>query len=113
MIASKAWFVSKPLKASAALKSRYYMYYPMTKEFLTVRDVDEEVWWRFRAKTEEEGLKSGQALNEALSSWVREKEARKDRPDPRIFLKVEGIIKATKRVRWSEEIDEVLYGGKS
>ena len=85
----------------------------MTKEVLTVRDVDEEVWRRFRAKTEEEGLRTGQALNEALSSWVREKERKGNRPDPRNFLKVEGIVRAGKRVRWSEEIDKVLYGEES
>ena len=81
----------------------------MTKEVLTVRDVDEQVWKRFRAKTEEEGLKTGQALNEALSRWVNEKE--RDRPDPREFLRVKGVIRAGKRVRWSEEIDRLLYGG--
>lgn len=81
----------------------------MAKEILTVRDVDEGVWRRFRAKTEEEGLRTGQALNEALSSWVKEKEM-KDRPDPRNFLKVKGVVRAGLRVRWSEEIDRVLYG---
>ncbi|MDV3243542.1 MAG: hypothetical protein LYZ66_00035 [Nitrososphaerales archaeon] len=82
----------------------------MAKEVLTVRDVDEEVWRKFRAKTEEEGLKTGQALNEALDIWIKEKERKRERPDPRNFLKVEGIIRAEKRVKWSEEIDRVLYG---
>src|SRR2546425_9895685 len=76
----------------------------------TVRDVDEAIWRKFRAKTEEEGLKTGQALNEALRVWVegREKEAKK--PDPHHFLKIEGIVRTKRRVRWSEEIDETLYG---
>ncbi len=82
----------------------------MAKEVLTVRDVDEEIWRRFRAKTEEEGLRTGQALNEALDIWIKEKERRKKRPDPRSFLKVKGIIKTGRSVRWSEEVDKVLYG---
>ncbi len=86
------------------------MYYPMTKEVLTVREVDEEIWRRFRAKIEEEGMKTGQALNEALDIWIKEKEKRKKRPDPRRFLKVNGIVKPGRRVQWSTEIDQVLYG---
>lgn len=86
------------------------MYYQMAKEILTVRDVDEEIWRKFRAKTEEEGIKTGQALNEALAVWIKEKERKKKHPDPRNFLEVEGIIRAGRRVRWSEEVDKVLYG---
>ncbi len=88
----------------------YYLYYGMAKDMRTVRDVDEAIWRKFRAKTEEEGLKTGQALNEALRVWVegREKEAKK--PDPHHFLKIEGIVRTKRRVRWSEEIDETLYG---
>ncbi|MBI4258689.1 MAG: hypothetical protein HY619_07020 [Thaumarchaeota archaeon] len=82
----------------------------MTKEILTVRDVDEEIWRRFRAKTEEEGLRTGQALNEALGIWLKEKERKRKHPDPRNFLKVKGIITAGRRVRWSEEVDKILYG---
>jgi len=92
------------------LNITYYLYYGMAKDMRTVRDVDEAIWRKFRAKTEEEGLKTGQALNEALRVWVegREKEAKK--PDPHHFLKIEGIVRTKRRVRWSEEIDETLYG---
>ncbi len=86
------------------------MYYRMAKEVLTVRDVDEETWRRFRAKTEEEGLRTGQALNEALNIWIKEKERNRKHPDPRNFLRVKGVVKAGRRVDWSEEIDTVLYG---
>jgi hypothetical protein len=86
------------------------MYYRMAKEVLTVRDVDERIWRRFRAKTEEEGLKTGQALNEALGIWIEQRERRAGLPDARRFLKMEGIVRSRKRVNWSEEIDEMLYG---
>lgn len=82
----------------------------MVKEVLTVRDVDEAVWRKFRAKTDEEGMRTGQALNEALGIWIKEKEKGRKHPEPRAFLKIAGIVKSRKRVRWSEEIDEVLYG---
>jgi hypothetical protein len=82
----------------------------MPKEVLSVRDVDERVWRRFRAKTEEEGLKTGQALNEALDIWIRRRERRPRGPDARHFLKMNGIIRTRKPVRWSEEIDKMLYG---
>ena len=86
------------------------MYYRVAKDLRTVRDVDEAVWRKFRAKTEEEGLKTGQALNEALKFWVAWKDKQEKTPDPRNFLKVEGIVRTKTRVRWSEEIDQTLYG---
>lgn len=82
----------------------------MAKEVLTVRDVDKTIWRKFRAKTEEEGLRTGEALNEALGIWIKEKERGRKRPDPRNFLKVEGIIRARRHAKWSEEVDKVLYG---
>jgi hypothetical protein len=84
----------------------------MKKEILTVRNIDEEIWRKFKAKTAEEKLITGEALNEAMKIWVDEKENKKVRPDPRIFLKLAGFIKTKKKVRWSEEIDTTLYGGK-
>jgi len=82
----------------------------MAKEVLTVREVDEDLWRKFRSKTEEEGLKTGQALNEALGIWIRQKERKGKLADPRRFLKVAGIIRPGRPVSWSEEIDRLLYG---
>jgi hypothetical protein len=86
------------------------MLYVMPKEMLTVRDVDHDAWRKFRAKTSEEGLKAGEALTQAMRLWMKEKEARETRPDPRNLLKVRPIKVGRKKVRWSEEIDETLYG---
>lgn len=82
----------------------------MARDLRTVRDVDESIWRKFRAKTEEEGLKTGQALNEALKVWVETREKERREPDPRNFLKMEGVVRTKRKVRWSEEIDETLYG---
>lgn len=81
----------------------------MKKELLTVRNIDEEIWRKFKAKTVEEKLRTGDALTEAMKVWVEEK--KKVRPDPRNFSKLAGFIKTKKKVRWSEEIDKTLYGG--
>lgn len=82
----------------------------MAREVLTVRDVDEDLWKKFRAKTEEEGLRTGQALSEALGIWIEQKERRREWPDASRFLKVAGIIRPGRAVNWSEEIDDLLYG---
>lgn len=79
---------------------------------LTVRDIDEEIWRKFKAKTVEEKLRTGEALTEAMKIWVKEKDIKEFMPNPKNILKLEGIIKGKKKVRWSEEIDETLYGGK-
>jgi len=79
---------------------------------LTVRNIDEEIWRKFKAKTAEEKLRAGTALNEAMKMWVRERDIKEFIPNPKNILKLEGIIKGKKKVRWSEEIDETLYGGK-
>lgn len=39
-------------------------------------------------------------------------EARKNTPNPKSLLKLKGLIKNKKPVKWSEEIDETLYGEK-
>ncbi len=86
------------------------MFYIVKKQILTVRDVDEEAWRKFRAKTEEEGMKTGDALTQAMRIWVREKESQNARPNPKLLLGVKPIAVGKKKVRWSEEIDETLYG---
>ena len=89
----------------------------MKKQILTVRDVDEEAWRKFRAKTEEKGLKTGDALTQAMRIWIKQKEDDElldRRPNPKLLLKIKPVTVGRKGtlVRWSEQIDETLYGGK-
>lgn len=81
----------------------------MTKT-VAIRDLDEETFRKFRAVAIEERMKTGEALTIAMKRWIREKEGEKPKPDVRNLLKISGIIKTKKKVRWSEEIDEFLYG---
>jgi len=91
----------------------YYMLYKMKKQILTVRDVDKDAWRKFKAKTAEEGLKTGDAITRAMKLWIKEKESQIAKPDPKLLLGVKPIVIGKKEVRWSEEIDETLYGTKS
>lgn len=85
----------------------------MKKQILTVRDVDEDAWRKFKAKTVEEGLKTGDALTQAMKVWVKEKESESaSKADYKKLLAIKPVTVGTKgkKVKWSEEIDETLYG---
>jgi hypothetical protein len=82
----------------------------MAKTFIGVREVDEETFRKFRARAIEKKLKLGEALTLAMKNLMKEKEAEKNKPDPKNLLKISGIIKTKEKVRWSEEIDDILYG---
>ena len=83
----------------------------MKKQILTIRDVDEVAWRQFRAKSAEKGLKTGDALTQAIRIWIEEKQESQKSPNPRLLLKVRPVkLGKNKKVRWSEEIDAVLYG---
>ncbi len=82
----------------------------MKKQVLSVRDVDEEAWREFRAKITEEGLKTGEALSQAMRIWLKEKELGKTKRDSRRLLTIKSVQVGKGKVRWSEEIDKTLYG---
>ena len=88
------------------------MLYTLKKQILTVRNVDEKAWRKFRAKIAEEGLKTGDALTQAMKIWIKEKESQGAGPDPKFLLSVKPITVGRKKVRWSEEVDETLYGAR-
>lgn len=75
-----------------------------------IRDLDEDTFRKLRAAAIEEEMKVSDVMNIAMKKWLAEKEKNKIKPDPKNFLKLKGIIKPGKKVRWSEEIDEILYG---
>lgn len=77
---------------------------------VSVRDVDPQVFRKFKAKTVEIGIKTGTAMTQALKEWA-EKEKKKK--------KVKSFFDSLKPWDWgagseksSVEIDEVLYGLK-
>lgn len=83
----------------------------MESETVVIRKVNKSVYRRFKEKAVEADTTMGDAVTEALSYWLEQKQKRKN-PDPKLLLKLKGIIKTKKPVRWSEEIDQTLYGGR-
>ena len=81
----------------------------MVKAFISVRDVDEEVFRKFKAISIEERINLGNALTKAMKYWLEERKKKKVKPNPRNLLKISSIIKTKEKVRWSEEIDKILY----
>ncbi|MBI1971931.1 MAG: hypothetical protein HYS53_01380 [Candidatus Aenigmarchaeota archaeon] len=86
----------------------------MTKKMIAIRDVDEEVFRRFRAKAVEDKINLGGAVTVAMRQWVEDNRPKK--PVQRGVHKIKGRAKP---FNWgkgtentSEEIDEILYGGK-
>ncbi|MBI2543417.1 MAG: hypothetical protein HYW24_04495 [Candidatus Aenigmarchaeota archaeon] len=81
----------------------------MGKTLIAVRGVDEDAFRKFRALTIEERMKLGDALTMAMKHWLEEGKKRAG-PDPKNLLKIKPITIGKKKVRWSDEIDEFLYG---
>ena len=75
---------------------------------ITIRDLDESVYRRFKAKAVEEGLKIGEAMTQAMELWIRQRSMK-----PRgslLDIKPFSWGKGTEKV--SIEIDQILYGEK-
>jgi len=82
----------------------------MKKSMHAVRGIDEEVYRKFRQRALEERMKVGDAMTLAMKRWVEKEE--KSEINPRNLLKIKPIKVGKKKVRWSEEVDEFLYGWK-
>ena len=81
----------------------------MSKSLIAVRDVDEETFRRFRARAVEEGVKLGDTLTLAMRRWLEEGRETAV-PNPKNLLKLSGVVKTKQKVKWSEEVDGILYG---
>lgn len=84
----------------------------MQKEMIVVRKVDRGVYKRFRQKALEEETTVGEAVTEAMKCWLEEKQ-KKNRIRIKNLLKLDGFIKVGRWVKWSEQVDDALYGGSS
>ena len=76
---------------------------------LVVRNVNKELYRRFKEKAVEDNESVGQALNQAMHYWLA-KRKEKGRPDIKTLAKLNGLIITRIRVDWSTEIDKTLYG---
>ena len=73
---------------------------------ITIRDLDEMVFKRFKAKAVEEGMKLGEAVTQAMNTWIKRRSVRRQVNLTNIgpFNWGEGTGKT------SMEIDHILYG---
>ncbi|MBI4162977.1 MAG: hypothetical protein HY513_04800 [Candidatus Aenigmarchaeota archaeon] len=80
----------------------------MTKTNVAIRDVDEETFRKFRSLAVEENRKLGDEITLAMKHWISEDKSKKVKN----ILVMKPIKVGAGKVRWSEEIDETLYGWK-
>lgn len=79
------------------------------KDVLVVRKVNKRVYKRFKKVALDEETNLGEAVTEALEHWIEEKQKKK-KIDVKNLLKLNGLVKTSKKVSWSAEIDRTLYG---
>lgn len=84
-----------------------YMLYNM-KEMLVARNVNKEVYRKFKQKASERGLKIGNAISDAMELWIRS--GKKDGENFKKIMSLSGVIKMKGKGNWSERVDEILYG---
>ena len=82
----------------------------MTKTFIAVREVNTEVYRKFRATALQEKIKVGVALTMAMQGWIVENNKKVKKKDIRNLLKIKPFDSEPGNERLSEEIDDILYG---
>lgn len=73
----------------------------------TIRNIDESIYRRLKAKAALGGLSIGDAVNEAFSAWVKTEKANAGKDVSFFDMKPEPFGKKNRNL--SMEIDEVLY----
>ncbi len=79
----------------------------MEKTFIGVRDVDGETFRKFKAFAVQNGMNLGEALTLALKKSLQEREA-KNGVRKMKSISITPIKMSQKKVRWSEEVDDIL-----
>ena len=81
-------------------------------DVLVVRKINKTIYTKFKERALEEHRNVGDALNQAMAEWLQ-KQDELEKPHIERILSLNGIVKTDKAVRWSEEVDETLYGGSA
>lgn len=80
----------------------------MKRRITAIRDIDEDVLRKFKAKAVERRMKMGDALTVAMKKWIRERE--KERVSVKALLKMKPFDWGRGTEKTSLEVDEILYG---
>jgi len=75
---------------------------------VTIRGLDESVFRRFKAKAIEEGMKVGQAVAQAMETWMRQRPTKRRAS----LLDVKPFNWGEGTERTSTKIDKILYEEK-
>ena len=78
-------------------------------DVLVVRKINKSLYKKFRERAMEEHRNVGDALNQAMAEWLKAQDEKKKLLIEGI-LNLNGLVKTDGKVRWSEEVDETLYG---
>ena len=73
---------------------------------LTIRDLNESVFRKFKARAVEEGMKLGEALTQAMDIWIKQST---DKPEGSL-LDLETFDWGKDAEKVSTKIDEIIYG---
>ncbi len=71
---------------------------------ISVRNVDEELFKEFQIEAKRRNMITGEAMNEAIRSWMRSKQKKPGM----LAMKTWNFGAGTENL--SQEVDEVLYG---
>ena len=80
----------------------------MTETFIGVRNVDEETFRKFKVAMLGNKMRLGSALTKAMETYMRQQEIQ-NKPLTRNLLNMKPV-KIGRKVNWSKEVDETLYG---
>ncbi|MBS7626588.1 hypothetical protein KEJ51_06085 [Candidatus Bathyarchaeota archaeon] len=75
---------------------------------VTIRNLDEAVFKRFKARAVEEGMKLGEAVTQAMEVWIKQRAIKRKAS----LLEIKPFNWGKGRERVSIEIDQILYGEK-
>lgn len=81
-------------------------------DVLVVRKINKSLYNKFRERALEEHRNVGDALNQAMAEWIKAQDEKRKLHIERI-LNLNGLVKTDMPVKWSEEVDETLYGGSA
>ncbi|KEQ56862.1 hypothetical protein AAA799N04_00532 [Marine Group I thaumarchaeote SCGC AAA799-N04] len=79
------------------------------RNLITVRDVNEQVLRRFKAKIAANKMKMGQALTQAMKQWIEKEEEKSESINVKILSKTKSFDWGKGTEMTSKQIDEILY----
>ena len=74
----------------------------------TIRNIDENVYRKLKAKAALEGLSVGEAITEAIKTWLGYRKEKKSS-----ILNIKSVRSKRRNKMLSVEVDKILYGERA